>query len=149
MGGGTTIVEALAGGRRAIGSDPNSLATFITRVKTTPLTASEWTASGPRLQTARCSRGVELGPPGSLSTLPPSLRVPVRRALARVQRFPSPRQQAVVRCAFLRVGQWALESSFVYPRRLDDRRNGTPTIGMLNAKLREGSRRYGWAWTSW
>ena len=37
MGGGTTIVEALARGRDAIGSDINSLATFVTRVKTTVL----------------------------------------------------------------------------------------------------------------
>ncbi len=34
MGGGTAIVEALAAGRRAIGNDLNSLATFVTRVKT-------------------------------------------------------------------------------------------------------------------
>lgn len=38
MGGGTTIVEALSRGRVAIGGDINSLATFVTRVKTTPLT---------------------------------------------------------------------------------------------------------------
>jgi DNA methylase len=34
MGGGTTLVEALATGRDAIGSDINSLAHFVTRVKT-------------------------------------------------------------------------------------------------------------------
>lgn len=37
MGGGTTIVEALVKGREAVGGDINSLATFIARVKTTPL----------------------------------------------------------------------------------------------------------------
>ena len=37
MGGGTTIVEAAASGRHAIGSDLNELAQFVTRVKTTPL----------------------------------------------------------------------------------------------------------------
>src|SRR5687768_8259008 len=37
MGGGTTIVEALANGRRAIGIDLNPLAAFVTLVKTTPL----------------------------------------------------------------------------------------------------------------
>lgn len=137
MGGGTTIVEALAGGRRGIGSDLNSLATFITRVKTTPLTAAEWDGVWSWIEDRPLEPGVELQPPGSLSTLPASLRVPMRRALARVKRLPSPRQQALVRCALLRMGQWALESSFVYPRRIDDRRNVTPTIGMLDAKLRE------------
>jgi DNA modification methylase len=38
MGGGTTVVEAIARGRDAVGGDINSLAAFITRVKTTPLT---------------------------------------------------------------------------------------------------------------
>ena len=38
MGGGTTLVEAMASGRSVIGADINSLAAFITRVKTTPLT---------------------------------------------------------------------------------------------------------------
>ena len=37
MGGGTTIVEAAASGRCAIGSDINLLARFVTKVKTTPL----------------------------------------------------------------------------------------------------------------
>src|SRR5438105_13296780 len=42
MGGGTTIVEAVARGRYALGTDLNSLAVFVSRVKTTPLTKSEW-----------------------------------------------------------------------------------------------------------
>ena len=37
MGGGTTLVEARVMGRRAIGVDISQLATFIARVKTTPL----------------------------------------------------------------------------------------------------------------
>src|SRR4030043_1164627 len=41
MGGGTTLVEALALGRRAIGTDINSLAVFITKVKTTALSESD------------------------------------------------------------------------------------------------------------
>lgn len=41
VGGGTTLVEAMAVGRRAIGSDINSLATFVTQVKTTPLKEDE------------------------------------------------------------------------------------------------------------
>ena len=41
MGGGTTIVEAVARGRQAIGNDLNSLALFVTRVKTTPLNYKE------------------------------------------------------------------------------------------------------------
>lgn len=37
MGGATTVVEAVARGRRVVGCDINSLASFLGRVKTTPL----------------------------------------------------------------------------------------------------------------
>jgi hypothetical protein len=40
-GGGTTLVEALSLGRRAIGFDVNTLAAFLTRVKTTPLSVHD------------------------------------------------------------------------------------------------------------
>lgn len=41
MGGGTAVLEALAAGRHAVGNDLNSLAVFVTRVKTTGLSTSE------------------------------------------------------------------------------------------------------------
>jgi hypothetical protein len=41
MGGGTTLVEASSLGRKAIGTDINSLAFFISNVKTTPLSNSD------------------------------------------------------------------------------------------------------------
>ena len=41
MGGGTTVVEALAAGRSVVGNDLNSLAAFIARVKTTPLSRDD------------------------------------------------------------------------------------------------------------
>jgi hypothetical protein len=41
MGGGTTIVEAIARGQSVVGNDLNSLATFVAKVKTTPLDSKE------------------------------------------------------------------------------------------------------------
>lgn len=41
MGGGTTIVEALARNREAIGCDLNSLSIFVTKVKTTTLSSRD------------------------------------------------------------------------------------------------------------
>jgi hypothetical protein len=41
MGGGTTVVEALACGREVVGNDINSLAVFLARVKTTPLSRND------------------------------------------------------------------------------------------------------------
>jgi DNA methylase len=41
MGGGTSVVEALAAGRSALGVDINSLAWFVTLSKTTPLSSAD------------------------------------------------------------------------------------------------------------
>src|SRR5882762_8937856 len=41
MGGGTTVVEALAAGRRVVGIDINSLAHFIADVRTTPVSEND------------------------------------------------------------------------------------------------------------
>jgi hypothetical protein len=41
MGGGTALVEAAAMGRRTAGTDINSLAVFVSRVKTATMTADE------------------------------------------------------------------------------------------------------------
>ena len=41
MGGGTTVVEALANGRIALGADINPLAHFVTTAKTTPLSSRD------------------------------------------------------------------------------------------------------------
>ncbi len=137
MGGGTTIVEALAHGRRAIGSDLNSLATFVTRVKTTLLSQGEWDGAWAWLEQRPFRPGVIPAEAPTPLQLPRPLRVPLGRALSRLELLETGRQEALVRCALLRTAQWALESSFVYPRRVDDRRNAMPTTGLLNAKLVE------------
>ncbi len=137
MGGGTTIVEAVAHGRRAIGGDLNSLALFVTRRKTTPLTTSEWN---------EVFAWVEDGPmrPGAARTiasqalgLPTTLRIPLERALAGANSLRTARQENLVRCALLQMGQWALESFYLYPRRAEDRRNLSPSLSQLRTKLRQ------------
>lgn len=114
MGGGTTVVEALATGRQAIGFDTNSLAYFITRVKTTPLSEYDEVA----VHSALC-RPYEQ-PTEVASRTPVRLRylenVPVEaipifgELLSRATSLYYPRQERFARCAVLRVGQWALDS---------------------------------------
>lgn len=59
VGSGTTLVEAAALGRKAIGTDISSLATFLVRVKTTPLTEQgiaelrHWSRSLPKFWNLR------------------------------------------------------------------------------------------------
>ncbi len=58
MGGGTTIVEALASGRRAVGIDIDSLAAFVTETKTLNLKDTEVTAI--RRWAARLSYSIDM-----------------------------------------------------------------------------------------
>ena len=44
MGGGTTIIEALAMGRRAVGTDLNELAHFVALTRTFPMSMNDQTA---------------------------------------------------------------------------------------------------------
>ena len=41
MGGGTVLVEASSLGRRSVGIDISGLATFVSKVKTTPLSEND------------------------------------------------------------------------------------------------------------
>lgn len=114
MGGGTTIVEAAAAGRRVIGSDINELAQFVTRVKTTPLSSQDVDEVRGWVRQV-CSFDYEL------TEFYPRSGSPVRNMpiqlfpffdsairLARNLRFPRRRQFA--RCALIGVGQWALDA---------------------------------------
>lgn len=114
MGGGTTVVEALAHGRRSIGVDLNPLATFVATAKTTPLssrdatTISLWAASAPVPdQLYELLDATSLDP--RAKNLPPSL-IPVFDCLLRhVSDLPFPRQRRFARCALLRLGQGAVD----------------------------------------
>jgi hypothetical protein len=135
MGGGTTVVESLAYGRRAIGGDLNSLGVFVTRAKTTPLTKTEWDEIFDWLRDEPLKPGIIQMEGGSALKLPRSLYGPVARALTRARFLRTPRQETLVRCGLLRMAQWALESSYLYPRRVDDRRNVSPSLDLLDEKL--------------
>lgn len=115
MGGGTTIVEALASGRRAVGVDINTLAHFVTRVKTTPLSQ----ADGSRVLGAvsdiesayrRRERKQPYRRDARIRNLPSDLEEFFAIAKAVVRNVPMARRRAFLRCALLGVGQWALES---------------------------------------
>ena len=114
MGGGTTIVEAAAGGRRVIGSDVNALARFVTRAKTTPLSEHDIA------EIRRWVLGVRVAATGMTSDTSPA-EVPIRNmpivaysffatAAKLVERLRFPRRRQFARCALVRVGQWALDS---------------------------------------
>lgn len=120
MGGGTSVIEALATGRRVIGIDINSLAHFVSVARTTPLTArDEAIVRNWAERTASCAKAADnVTSHFSARHLPSAVRSFVASALKLVEDLPLRRQRNFGRCALLRLGQWALDCrDFVAPRR--------------------------------
>ncbi|MFQ5872207.1 MAG: DNA methyltransferase [Dehalococcoidia bacterium] len=115
MGGGTTMVEALAAGRQAIGIDINGLAHFITRVKTTPLSRrdteelKEWVLSL-HLGDIASGGATDGGLDPRTRNLPEGVGRFLDAVLESIHGVRFPRQRRFIRCALLRVGQWALDN---------------------------------------
>jgi hypothetical protein len=121
MGGGTTVVEAMASGRRAVGTDINSLAVFVASVKTTPLNrheeqaVREWVATVVPVLTYRFPAQLLAHVIDSARTrnldLPRArfLKKIIAVAIHYVERLESDRARRFVRCAILQTAQWALD----------------------------------------
>lgn len=127
MGGGTTIVEALAAGRRAYGNDLNELAIFVTRVKTTFLDEADevevrqWVEQAVDSMSFRTARSELIGivddPKAANLTLPmarPAKKV-LAAAIARANALLSERARDFAKCVLLRTGQWALDGRMRVP----------------------------------
>jgi hypothetical protein len=113
MGGGTAVVEGLTLGRKMVGVDLNTLAHFITAVRTTPLSRND--EAHVLAWASEVSRSLSSPVPDwsyrpIIRNLPRTLEQFLAGSLALVQDLPMPRQRALARCVLLRLGQWALES---------------------------------------
>lgn len=123
VGGGTSLVEARASGREAVGADISPLAEFVTRVKCTIFSEAEldalriWAKRLPgavdiHATSVAFSKYAELGYYKHLDH--PSrwrLRKGIEQALASAIRLGKPRLEAFGRCAVLRSAQWALDGT--------------------------------------
>ena len=119
MGGGTTIVEAAALGRFAIGSDVNRLARFVTRVKTTPLSRRDiseirsWVGDvRAAIADGKFDVNVTDAP---IKNMPLSAYPFFKAATELVESLRFPRRRQFARCALLRVGQLALDARTSIP----------------------------------
>lgn len=122
MGGGTTLVEALASGRLAVGADVSSLAAFLAEVKTKIYNDAQiailkkWSiAVGNFINMNRISvypeDWVELGYLRHLERRETwRITKAIQQALESVGRFDCEQTEAFARCAILRTAQWALDS---------------------------------------
>lgn len=121
MGGGTTMVEAISLGRRAIGTDISSLAAFVSDAKTLILSDDEfqcmenWASSliekiNIHLPSIASEDYAEAGYHRHLdSNLTWRLRKAMEQALATAVKLPTKRVETFARCVVLRTGQWALD----------------------------------------
>jgi hypothetical protein len=122
VGGGTTLVEAIAAGRQAVGVDISTLAEFVTDIKCTVFDEAE-------LETldrwgGRVAGSVDIHKPSTAFAdyeelgyykhlNNPSrwrLRKAIEQSLASAIKLGSPRLEAFGRCVVLRTAQWALDS---------------------------------------
>jgi DNA modification methylase len=121
MGGGTTIVEAILAGRRVIGTDLNSLAIFIAKVKTTRLNTSEKDAL--HLWAKKTIPLLKYNLPAyntyvaTYDQRTKNMSVPrarfikkvVHSALRTINNLPTCHSRNFARCAILKTTQWALD----------------------------------------
>lgn len=158
VGGGTTLVEAIACGRKAIGVDISSLAEFITTVKCTVYSDAEletlerWgrrlaTAVDIRKPSAPLANYEQLGYYKHLNH--PSrwrFRKAIEQGIASAIKLGTPRLEAFGRCVVLRSAQWALDGRSKRPTIEDFRRTLQDTADeMVNGarNLRRSVRNHG------
>ena len=127
MGGGTTLVEALALGRHAVGTDISSLATFVSEVKTTLYNDDELeTLKDWSIRTASL---VHMHRQGSTDEMYAEagyyrhmdnsstwrLRKAIEQCLKSAMHLDSVKLERFARCAILRTAQWALDGRKILP----------------------------------
>jgi hypothetical protein len=140
VGGGTSLVEALALGRHAIGVDISALAEFVAAVKTTVYEDAEldrlrvW---GERLPSEVNLRkwSIHFGDYADLGYYKHldhpgrwRLRKAIEQGLGSAIRLGSPRLESFGRCVVLRTAQWALDS-----------RKRLPSLAEFREALRENA----------
>ncbi len=124
MGGGTTLVEAMIAGRHAIGTDINSIAHLVSTAKTTLISQNDqdalnnWIEKLPKKLNAKkipSNQHKIWQENGYQKDLPWTIRRIIELTIDELIKLPSTKLQRLVRCALLKTGQWALDSSVNFP----------------------------------
>jgi hypothetical protein len=121
MGGGTVAVEALASGRRFIGTDINPLSKFLTLVKTTPLTSRDaagltnWHEQSRRRGVRKISISIGRQWAPYARHVPWWLRARIKFLLKTAGELANARQRNLAKCSVLRTAQWAMDGRRATP----------------------------------
>ncbi|MEO3433216.1 DNA methyltransferase [Inquilinus sp. CAU 1745] len=134
VGGGTTLVEAFARGRKSIGSDISTLATFVSQTKLltlSPVDAERFislaTAVAGQINMHRpepvFENWAQLGYFRNLgSDKRWRLRKAIAQAVAAIEQFNDSTLESLARCAVLRTAHWALDGRKQLPSTISFRR---------------------------
>ena len=121
MGGGTTVIEAILAGRRVIGTDLNSLAVFIAKVKTNKLNLYEKNAiiqwAKNIIPSLKYNFPISSLIETSCDKRTRNMSLPCARfikkvvavALSSIDKLPTNQTRDFVRCAILKTTQWAID----------------------------------------
>lgn len=151
VGGGTTLVEARLAGRLGIGSDTNSLATFVTTVKTRLYSENDldavknWAEGGLDHRHRLASWPIDEHLTSYFRNFDgddmAEQRGLILAALAELSSIKSARARGLARCVVLRTAQWALDMRSEVPSsgHLSEGLTNTATQ-MINAARRATSR---------
>lgn len=144
MGGGTGVVEGLARGRHVVGNDLNSLSSFITKVKVTPLDPKEvravlaWAEDvAPTLSYGQSSRAMAkhlkaIETKNLTLARGRFIKKAIAAGLASLDQLPTKDSADFVRCILLRVSQWALDGRETHTSLTDFRdKLSTEAVTML------------------
>lgn len=148
MGGGTTLVEALALRRHAVGTDISSLAAFVSEVKTTLYSEDELETL--KRWSIRAATHVHMHREGSTheeyaeagyyrhmgNSSTWRLRKAIEQCLKTATCLDPPRLERFARCAILRTAQWALDGRKKLPSITQFRE----TLPAYTAEMIEGAR---------
>jgi len=116
MGGGTTLVEALANDRNAIGIDLSPLATFVSNVKTTSIgersldKVLSWAVNVAKITKSEKKEKVSFWlESGYQKDVPWTLRRIIELILAHIPDLPRIDQRRFAQCVLLKTAQWAID----------------------------------------
>ncbi len=145
VGGGTTVVEASYLGRKSIGVDISSLATFVSSVKTTPLSETSATIVQRFAEEIRKLRLSADSRPRKTYNYPTNLSSretwPLRDMIAifllRIEGVQDIAASSFLRCGLLRTAQWALDSRERIPSVKDFRERYREDISQMLDELAE------------
>lgn len=143
-GGATSLVEALALGRNAVGVDISQLAVFLARVKTSLLSRRDinvildWASEVTRDLSPQkpVQRHLEWQEAGYQENLPWRFRKMVEQSLNRADKLPE-RLKIVARCIVLKTVQWAVDCKKHLPTANDFREHMREYAESVTNGLRE------------